>query len=625
MAGDDGMSLVEVIVSLSLITIVMASAGLFFVNNLRATGGQSQRQEAVFLADRQLETVQALTPDKLLTGRSSTSVSNLLASPGAAAFTSQDWTSSGNYDAAAVSTTSPVVSPDFTMSPINSIPYRIRTFINLCTLQSNGSCTPGSSEPTGNSKMYRVTVDASWIPAKNSGCGTSGCDYSASSLVDPHGDPKFNSNISHPAITSVSPTTVGAGATKTLTITGTGFVAGATVSIDTGAGTFQSVTANTGTQITVPFTGGIPGFYTLAVTNPDGGRATVPLTVTPAPDITSASPGTVNGGVQTTVTLTGTGFQTGATITASAGSAVSNVTITPSTSASLKLTAPTNGGTVTLTLTNSDGGTDTINVTAVSAPTVTLVNPSSVPVSSTRTISLTGTNFASGATLTPSAGTVSGFTVTNSTTATATFTAPATAQSVTLTFRNADGGNTTFNLSVQGPPTITSVSPSTVGGNGTVTLTLTGTNFVSGASLSASAGTLSSFTVSSSTSATVSFHAPSTAQNVTLTLTNPDLQTAPKTVTISTPPTVTAMTPTSVPQNTATTFTVTGSNFVSGAKVTLTLGGSTVYGPTVATFVDSGHLKFTLTTGPAGSYPVTVIVTNPDGGTGSKAVTVTAS
>ena len=233
------MSLVEVIVSLSLISIVMAAAGLFFVNNLRATGGQSQRQEAVFLANRQLETVQALSPSQLLTGRSNTAVSTLLATSGASTLTSQDWTSSGNYDAAAGSGSTAAV-PTSQTTTVNSIVYTIRTFINLCTLQSDGSCVPGASQPAGDTRLYRVTVDASWSPATNSGCGTSGCDYSASSLVDPHGDPKFNSNISHPQITSVSPTTVGSGAARNLTITGSAFVAGATVSIDTGAGTFDN-------------------------------------------------------------------------------------------------------------------------------------------------------------------------------------------------------------------------------------------------------------------------------------------------------------------------------------------------------------------------------------------------
>jgi type II secretory pathway pseudopilin PulG len=486
------MSMVEVIVSLSLITIVMGAAGLFFVNNLRTTGGQSQRQEAVFLANRQLETVQALSPSSLLTGRSAQCVSTLLATSGASTFTSQDWTSSGNYDGAASGTTCPNAAVQTSQTTtVNKVVYTIRTFINSCTLQSNGSCIPGASQPSGDTKMYRVTVDASWVPAANSGCGTGGCDYSASSLIDPHGDPRFQTNISQPTITSVSPSAVGSGAGGsggvTLTITGSGFVAGATPSIDSGAGTFDNVTNNTGVTVTVPFHASIAGFYTLAITNPDGGRATISFTVNPAPDITSVNPTSVSGGVQTTVNLAGTGFQTGASIAATAGT-VSNVTITPTTNASFKLTPPTSGGTVTITLTNPDGGTDSTSVTVVSAPNITSVSPSSVLRSSVHTLTLTGTDFIAGATLSTTAGTLSSFSVTNSTTATVSFTAPSTAQTVTLTFRNPDGGQDTIAVAVTAPPTITSTSPSAVGAGATVSMTLTGTGFQTGATLSANNG-----------------------------------------------------------------------------------------------------------------------------------------
>ena len=281
-----------------------------------------------------------------------------------------------------------------------------------------------------------------------------------------------------------------------------------------------------------------PGSYTLVVTNPDGGRATVPLTVTPAPNITSVSPVTVNGGVPTTVTLTGTGFQAVASIGASAGS-VSDVSITPSTTASLQLTAPTSGGTVTLRLTNTDGGTDTITVTVVSAPNAISVSPNSVLASSTKAFTLSGTDFVSGATLTPSSGSVSGFTVTNATTATVTFVAPAAAGTVTLTFRNSDGGFDTITVAVTGPPIITSTSPTAVGAGVTVGMSLTGSGFQTpGATLSANNGaTLSGFTVTSSTTATVNFTAPASAGTVTLTLTNPDGGTTTKTVTVNAAPT----------------------------------------------------------------------------------------
>jgi hypothetical protein len=520
---------------------------------------------------------------------------------------------------------------------VNNVVYTVRTFVNLCALQANGSCIPGATEPSGNTKMYRVTVDAVWVPGKNLGCSAGGCDYTASSLIDPHGDPKFNSNISHPQITSVLPNTVGSGSTQTLTITGSAFVAGATVSIDTGAGTFQSVISNTGTQITVPFTAATPGSYTLAVTNPDGGRATVPLTVTAAPNITSVNPTSVSGGVQTTLTLAGTGFQTGASITASAGS-VSNVTVTPSTSASLQLTAPTSGGTVTITLTNPDGGSGTINVAVVSAPNILSVTPNTVIAGSSQTITLSGTDFISGATLTTSAGSVSGFSVTNSTTATATFTAPATAQTVTLTLTNPDGGLKTITLTVNAAPvSITSINPS-VGvpvNSANTTLTFTGTGFQAGAWLTVSSGTLSNFVVTNATTATVKYNAPSSAQTVTFTWHNPDGGTATKTMSVNVLPTITNLCSGNVascagtqsaPHNTANVqFTVLGTGFQAGATVTLTrVSNGSVRNSTVNSLTAT-KIVFTLTSATwnvTGNTSIQATVTNPDGGTVSQTFTV---
>jgi type II secretory pathway pseudopilin PulG len=631
-----GMSLVEVVVSLTLITIVMASAGLFFVNNLRTTGGQSQRQEAVFLANRQLESVQALSPSQILTGRSQSSVSALLATSGASALTSQDWTSSGNYDGAAGAGSTAAV-PTSQTTTVNSIVYTIRTFINLCSLQSDGSCTAGGSEPSGNAQMYRVTVDVSWTPATNSGCGTGGCDYSASTLIDPHGDPKFNTNISHPTITSVTRNNVGSGSTQTLTISGSSFVAGATVSIDTGAGVFSSVTSNTGTVITVPFTASAAGFYTLAVTNPDGGRATTSLTVNPAPSITSANPASVSGGVQTTVNLAGTGFQTGAggTITSSAGT-TSNASISSTTAATVKLTAPGSGGTVTLTLTNPDGGSDTIDVTVVSAPDVTSISPNSVTTGTTTNLTFTGVNFMGPVTLTPSAGTVNSVTVNSSTQATVNYTAPATGpRSVTWTWRNADGGteNTVPVLTVNPAAlNVASVTPAGVVVNSTnKTLTLSGTGFQNGASLSANVGTLSSFVVSSATSATVKYNAPASAQTVTLTWVNPDGGSDTISFLVNAAPTVTNLCVGSVSScsggqstthNATKTFSIIGTGFQSGATVKMQSAAGTWFNA-AGTFVNSTVLRVSATTpNTTGSQSVTVTVTNPDGGVASNTFTV---
>jgi len=90
-----------------------------------------------------------------------------------------------------------------------------------------------------------------------------------------------------PTVTSISPPSRAKGTSGSETIVGTGFAAGATVTFVPGGanpgGNAPAVTAttvNSGTQITVTITiaNGNParGTYDVVVTNPDGGRATLP-------------------------------------------------------------------------------------------------------------------------------------------------------------------------------------------------------------------------------------------------------------------------------------------------------------------------------------------------------------
>jgi len=143
---------------------------------------------------------------------------------------------------------------------------------------------------------------------------------------------------------------------------------------------------------------------------------------------------------------------------------------------------------------------------------------------------LTGTNFIPGAAVNfGGAGvTVSNVVVVSSTRITATFQVSATAalgaQNVSVTTSGGTSGNVTFPINAPpSPPTLTSISPSS-GVQGTnVPVTLTGTNFVSGATVNFSgAGVIvSNVVVASGTSITATFQISATAalgaQNVSVT------------------------------------------------------------------------------------------------------------
>lgn len=160
--------------------------------------------------------------------------------------------------------------------------------------------------------------------------------------------------------------------------------------------------------------------------------------------------------------------------------------------------------------------------------------------------------------------------------------------------------------------TIASVSPATGSGNGGLPVTITGTNFATGATVSFGVATASKIVVVNSTTITaVTPPHVAGAANVVVTNAAGDQGSLPSGfVYTSVPPSTSPILNVVVPNsgNTAggDTVTVAGSNLVQG--LTLTFGG------TPATIVSRNTVSITATTpaGIAGS-PVDVVVTNPNG------------
>jgi len=171
---------------------------------------------------------------------------------------------------------------------------------------------------------------------------------------------------------------VGVGATaQTITINGTHFLTGATVTAFTGAtGTADTavtakVTAvnNLGTQITAtiaitsPDTNTIDGF---TVTNPDGGvvkaLAVAPagLVIDAAPTVSAVSPASGLASSSNAFTITGTGFKAGAVVSATSDGTCSAATVVSATSITVACTLGAPQATaVSLVVTNLDGGSAT--------------------------------------------------------------------------------------------------------------------------------------------------------------------------------------------------------------------------------------------------------------------------
>lgn len=418
--------------------------------------------------------------------------------------------------------------------------------------------------------------------------------------------------IPPPIVTSVSPTSGQLAGGGLLTMTGSGFTAGATVSIGGSSCFGVSVTSATSATCFLPAKGAAT--YNLVFTNPDlqTGSLINAYTYQPAPTVTGVLPlaGALAGG--TAVTITGTGFLNLATIDFG-GSPCSGVVVNSSTSITCTTTAHA-AGAVTVTATNTDAqtGNKATAYTYQAAPTVSSVSPSAGALAGGTAVTITGTGFLTLATIDFGGSNCSGVVVNSSTSITCTTTAHALG-GVTVTATNTDtqAGNKATGYTYQAAPTVGSVSPLVGPLAGGTAVTITGSGFLSSATIDFGGSPCSGVVVNSPTSisCTTSAHG---ASAVTVTATNADTQSGSKTpaFTYQAAPVVTSLSITSGLQAGGAAITITGTDFLIGAIPkfdTTDCSSVVVNSSTSITCVTPGHA--------AGAVSVTVL--NTDGQTGS--------
>jgi DNA-binding protein YbaB len=422
--------------------------------------------------------------------------------------------------------------------------------------------------------------------------------------------------VAAPTLSSVSPAGGPAAGGTGVTITGANFVSGATVTFGGTAATGVVVTNSTTITATTP--AHAAGAVTVTVTNPDTqvGSLASGFAYAAAPGVSSVSPNNGPAAGGTGVAITGTNFVSGATVTFG-GTAATGVVVTNSTT--ITATTPAHAaGAVTVTVTNPDTqvGSLASGFAYAAAPGVSSVSPNNGPAAGGTGVTITGTNFVSGATVTFGGTAATSVVVSNSTTITATTPAHA-AGAVTVTVTNPDTqvGSLTSAYTFVAAPTVTSVSPNSgtqVGGTG---VTISGGNFVAGATVTFGGTAATGVVVSNSTTITATTPAHA-AGAVTVVVKNPDTQSASLSngytyTTSSAPaPTVSSVSPNNGLATGGTGVTITGANFVSGATVT--------FGGTAATsVVVSNSTTITATTPAHSAGAVSVVVKNPDAQTGT--------
>jgi hypothetical protein len=455
------------------------------------------------------------------------------------------------------------------------------------------------------------------------------------------------SAIAAPTVLSVSPPSVANDGAKSLTITGVGFVAGATVKLTK---TSQTDIAGTGltvsaVQITGTFnvTAAAPGAWDVVVTNPDLSTGTCAgcLTVTAsAPTVTNVSPSSRGQGASSqTLTITGTNFAHGAILSFSGiGITVNSTSFVSTTSLSANVSvdpaAPAGARNATVTNTDAQSGSCTNCFTVNAAPVPVSVAPPSAGNGGTANLTITGTGFQTGATVllrrtgqsdipgtsvvvTPPTTISASFNLTNA--------APGTWD---VRVSNPDGASGTCSacLLISGSkPTVTAVSPSSRGqGASGVDLSVTGTHFASGAvaTFSGAGITVNSTTFVSSTEVTANVSIGSAAatglRDVTVTNTDTQSGTCTGCFTVNAKPVVSSATPSSRGQGASNqNITIGGSGFVSGASLASSFSGT---GITVnsTTFVSGTELTANISISSSATTGLRdVTVTNGDAGVGS--------
>ncbi len=245
--------------------------------------------------------------------------------------------------------------------------------------------------------------------------------------------------VASPTVSSVAPNNGPQAGGTAVTITGTNFVAGATVTF--GGTVATNVAVVSGTQITATTPAGSTGAVMVTVTNSNGlsGSLASGFAYLAPPTVGGVSPntGSMTGG--TAVTISGTNFAAGATVTFG-GTAATNIAVVNSTTITARTPAGSVGAATVTVIVGGQSGSLTNGFTYAVLPTVSGVSPSSGPVAGGTAVTITGTNFAAGATVTFGAAAASNVVVVSGTQITATTPAnSAGAVTVTVTVSGQNG------------------------------------------------------------------------------------------------------------------------------------------------------------------------------------------
>ena len=364
-------------------------------------------------------------------------------------------------------------------------------------------------------------------------------------------------------ITTISPNSGPTPGGTTITITGTSLASTLGVSVDNNPAT--GIVKINDTQITAITPAGIVGAKSVVVTTSAGsvtktGGFTYTSVVPTISGSISPNSGPTTGG--TTITITGTNFVDGLTTVTVDENLATGVVFVSATSITAVTPAGTVGAKNVVVTTPGGVATKTSGFTYTSVvPTISGLTPINGPTTGGTAISIIGTLFVAGATVTVGGAAATSVVVVSSTQITAV--TPAGSVGASNVVVTTSGGSVTKTggfTYTSVVPTITTVNPNTGLTTGGTAITITGTFFVAGTTVTVGGNAATSVVVVSSTQITAVTPAGSVgASNVVVTTTNGTVTKTGGFTYLTVPlPTITNISPSSGPTYGGTAIAITG-------------------------------------------------------------------
>jgi hypothetical protein len=334
-----------------------------------------------------------------------------------------------------------------------------------------------------------------------------------------------------PTITSINPNSGPSNGGTIFTINGGGFANGVTVTFG-GAPATNIFVFNNETTIQAQTPLHAPGSVNVVVTNPNGASATSTngYTYLASVAVSSLIPPTGSSLGGTFITISGSGFASGSTVKIG-GVPATNVVFVSSTTLTA-VTGPHTPGFADVLVANTNGISGTLtngfNYVAAPLPQVTSILPPSGSSLGGTFVTITGASFAAGATVKIGGSSATNVSFVNSGMLTATSGAHA-AGLVDVQVINSDSQAGTlsnaFTYDAAAPPTVTSIVPASGSTLGGTPVTINGTGFGNGASVTIGGQPAANVSVVNSTTILATTGARP-AGMVDVVINNPDTQTA---------------------------------------------------------------------------------------------------